>query len=117
MVFGSGPEAGAQQATAQLLGSVKDTTGAVVPGVTVTLRNAQTNVSRSTTSDKDGAYLFTLVAIGTYEVTAEHSGFRKFLQKGITLDVNQNGRLDVTLQVGRGTEVVEVTANIARLTL
>jgi hypothetical protein len=115
MVFGSGPKAGAQQATAQLLGSVKDATGAVVPGVTVTLRNTQTNVSRSTTSDKDGAYLFTLVAIGTYEVTAEHSGFRKFLQKGITLDVNQNGRLDVTLQVGRGTEVVEVTANVAQV--
>ena len=64
---------------------------------------------------RDGDYLFTLVSIGNYELTAEHTGFSKFLRKGITLDVNQNGRLDVTLQVGTGTEVVEVSGNVTQV--
>src|ERR1019366_964006 len=114
-VLGLGTEAAAQQATAQLTGTVKDATGAVVPGVKVTLKNANTNVSRTTTSNRDGDYLFTLVSIGSYELTAEHTGFSKFLQKGITLDVNQNGRLDVTLRVGTGTEVIEVNGNVTQV--
>lgn len=114
-IFGIGTEAAAQQATAQLSGTVKDATGAVVQGVKVTLKNTNTNVARTTTSDRDGDYLFTLVSIGNYELTAEHTGFSKFLRKGITLDVNQNGRLDVTLQVGTGTEVVEVSGNVTQV--
>jgi uncharacterized surface anchored protein len=65
----------AQQATALLTGTVKDATGAVVLGAKITLKNSETNVTRNTTSGKDGDYLFTLVPIGTYELTVEQQGF------------------------------------------
>jgi hypothetical protein len=71
--------AGGQQATATLSGTVKDPSEAVIVGTKVTLTNTGTNISRSTTSNGEGIYLFTLVAPGTYEVSAEHPGFRKFV--------------------------------------
>src|SRR5215472_13016925 len=109
------PNAAAQQATAQLTGTVKDSSGALVPGAKIELKNSKTNVSKTVTSDRDGSYLFTLVPIGTYEVSVEKQGFSKFIQKGITLDVNQNGHLDVALQVGAESQVVEVTGNVAQV--
>jgi len=90
----------AQQATAQLTGTVKDQTGAVVAGVKLTLKNSDTGIARETTSDKNGSYLFTLVPIGTYELSAEQKGFKTYVQEGITLDVNQNAKVDITTQLG-----------------
>ena len=105
----------AQQATAQVTGSVKDPTGAIVVGATITLRNSNTNISRTTTSSKDGDYLFTLVPIGTYDLTVEQKGFQKFIQRGITLDINQNAKVDIPLRLGRESEIVEVTGNVAQV--
>jgi outer membrane receptor protein involved in Fe transport len=102
----------AQQATAQLLGTVRDSSGAVVVGAKVTLRNTGTNIAHSAATNKDGSYLFTLVPIGAYELTVEQQGFEKYVRKGITLEINQNGRVDVTLAVGASTLVVEVTENV-----
>src|SRR5260370_33600161 len=73
----------AQQATAQVSGTVKDTSGAVVVGAKVTLRNSDTNVTRDATSNKDGDYLFTLIPIGTYELKIEKQGFDTYVQKWI----------------------------------
>ena len=98
--------AGAQEATATLTGTVKDPSGAIVPAVVVTLRNEKTNVTRTKKSSADGSYLFTLVPIGTYELTAEHAGFRKYAQTGIVLNINQNARQDITLEVGATTQTV-----------
>jgi hypothetical protein len=103
------------QATARLTGVVKDATGSSVPGAVVTLTNQGTNVSRTTKTDSDGAYLFSLVEVGRYSVTVEHSGFKKNVQTGIVLEVNQNGRLDVTLEVGQNTETIEVSAEVAQV--
>src|SRR5712692_490250 len=89
--------AAAQQASALLTGTVKDPSGAVVVDAEITLKNSNTNVARTTTSNKDGDYLFTLVPIGTYELTVEQQGFNKYVQKGITLEVNQNAKVDVAL--------------------
>src|SRR6266496_2584478 len=110
-----GNRAIAQQATAQLTGTVKDQTGAVVGGAKLTLRNSDTGIARETTSDKNGSYLFTLVPIGTYELSAEQKGFKKYVQKGITLDVNQNAKVDITTQLGETNEVVEVNANATQV--
>jgi hypothetical protein len=76
MLLGSNQAVG-QQATAQIAGTVKDTSGALVIGAKVTLKNSSTNSTHTATTDKDGAYLFTLVPIGAYEITVEHAGFRK----------------------------------------
>jgi hypothetical protein len=104
-----------QQATAQLMGTVKDSSGALVIGAKVTLRNSDTNITKSTITGKDGGYLFTLVPIGAYEVTVEQTGFEKYLHKGITLEINQNGRLDVSLQVGATSQVVEVNGDVTQV--
>jgi hypothetical protein len=105
----------AQQATALLTGTVKDASGAVVVGAKVTLKNSQTNATRTTNAGKDGGYLFDLVPIGAYELTVEQSGFDKYIHKGITLQINQNARLDVALRIGKTSEVVEVTGDVAQV--
>jgi outer membrane receptor protein involved in Fe transport len=110
-----GNRAIAQQATAQITGTVKDQTGAVVSGAKLTLKNSDTGIARETTSDKNGSYLFTLVPIGTYELSAEQKGFKKYVRKGITLDVNQNAKVDITTQLGETNEVVEVNANATQV--
>jgi hypothetical protein len=108
-------KASAQQATAQVTGRVTDTTGAVVVGAQVTLTNSQTGVSRNTTTNKDGEYLFTLVPIGDYTLNVRQKSFQTYEQKGITLDINQNAKIDVPLQPGASTETVEVSANATQV--
>src|SRR5208337_951231 len=108
-------QSAAQQATAQLTGTIRDATHAVVVGAKVTLRNHDTNIARSVTSNKEGDYLFALVPIGTYELSVEQPGFAKYLRKGITLEINQNAHLDVDLQVGASSQVVEVNGNVTQV--
>lgn len=107
--------ANAQQATALLTGTVRDSSGAVIVGANVSLKNSATNVSRNTTSSKDGEYLFNLVPIGTYELSVEQRGFDKYVRKGITLDINQNAHLDINLQIGATSQVVEVTGDVTQV--
>ena len=105
----------AQQASALITGTVKDPSGAVVAGAKVTLRNSNTNIARSVTTNKDGYYSFSLVPIGTYELTVEQRGFEKYVHSGITLEINQNGRLDVSLKVGSISQVVEVQGDVSQV--
>ncbi|MGP0099007.1 MAG: carboxypeptidase regulatory-like domain-containing protein [Terriglobales bacterium] len=107
--------AAGQQATAQIMGTVKDASGALIADAKVTLRNASTNTTRSTTTNKDGGYLFSLVTIGAYELTVEQPGFEKYVRKGITLEINQNARLDVALQVGAASQIVEVQGDVTQV--
>ena len=111
----SGGQARAQQATAQIAGTVKDPSGAVVTGALVTLSNVGTNLSRTATTTKEGDYLFTLLPIGTYELTVTQPGFEKYQQTGITLQINQYARQDVTLQIGAVTQVVEVQGDVTQV--
>src|SRR6266403_2874292 len=98
------------QDKARLTGTVKDQSGGMMAGASVTLTNQGTNISRTTKTDGEGNYLFVLVDPGTYRLTIERTGFKKYVQSGITLEVNQNGRLDATLDLGQSAEVVEVKA-------
>ncbi len=103
------------QAETSLRGTVKDQTGDVIVGATVALTNEATNVSQTTVTGGDGGYLFTLVPVGRYRLTVERAGFRTYVHSGIVLEVNQNGRLDVTLQVGQSSQTVEVKGNVAQV--
>src|SRR5262245_28628156 len=103
------------QISATLSGTVKDTTGAVTPGAAITVRSEQTGYSRSALADSDGSYLFPLLPLGTYSVSAEHSGFKKVDQKGVVLTVNQNVRVDLVLPVGDVAETVTVSAEVAQV--
>ena len=100
-----------QATTATILGNVRDSSGAAMPGVAVTATNLATNFSRSAKSDETGYYLIQFLPVGTYRVEVEAQGFKKFVQSGIVLDVDRNARVDTVLQVGAVTESVQVTAD------
>ncbi len=106
----SGPSLYAQIDTGSILGTITDQTGAVVPGATVSLTNEGTNLTITTTTRADGTYIFTPVKIGTYRVTAEAPGFQKVSQGHLTLSIDQQLVVDLTLKPGTVMQTVEVTA-------
>ncbi len=115
LIFSSGSRLAAQQATALLNGTVRDSSGAIVVDAKVTLKNSETNAIRSTRSGKNGNYEFNLVPIGSYELTVEQAGFDTYIQKGITLEINQNARLDIPLRIGTASQVIEVMGDVAQV--
>ncbi len=101
----------AQGVTGTILGNVKDDSGVAVPGATVTATHVDTQVSRTTTTDGEGHYAFTLLPVGSYKVEVSLSGFKNFVQTGIVLDIGRNARVDATLGPGAVQEVVSVVAD------
>jgi hypothetical protein len=101
------------QATAQISGTVRDQTGAVLPGVEVTATQTDTTLARSTVTNETGSYVLPNLAIGPYRLEAGLPGFRTFVQTGIVLQVNGSPVVNPVLQVGQVTEQVEVQANAA----
>jgi hypothetical protein len=92
-------------------GTVTDESGAVLPGVTVTVVNTGTGDTRVAVTNENGVYRAPLLPLGTYRVSAELPGFRKYEQTGINLSAGQVAVVDVRLGVGAVTEVVSVTAD------
>ncbi len=105
----------AQFDTAEVLGTVKDNSGAVVSRAGVTLTNEATNIRANATTDDGGNFNFTNVKIGKYTLSAEAPGFSKAIAGGITVNVNARQRVDLTLQLGAVTESVQVTGAAASL--
>src|SRR5204862_3139577 len=101
------------QSSAQISGTVKDSTGAVLPGVEVTATQTETGIARSTVSNETGVYVLPNLPLGPYKLEASLTGFRTFVQTGIVLQVNSNPVINVTLEVGQRSEQVEVQANAA----
>src|SRR2546421_1377209 len=99
------------QTTAQISGTVKDASGAVLPGVEVTATQTATGAMRSAVSNETGSYVLPNLPIGPYKLEAALAGFRTFAQTGIVLQVDANPVLNVTLQVGQVSETVEVQAD------
>src|SRR5262245_1649110 len=99
----------AQTSTATLTGTVRDSTGAILPAVTVTATNSEKNASQTLVSNDAGSYVFPALLPGIYSVTAELPGFKKFVRDGITLQVNQTARIDIELSIGGLTETVQGT--------
>jgi hypothetical protein len=90
---------------------VTDKSGAIVPGAQVVATNIGTNQSRTAQTSQEGQYRFEFMPIGGYSLEVTAKGFKKFVQKGITLDVNLNARVDASLDIGAMTERVDVTAS------
>jgi hypothetical protein len=101
------------QATAQISGTVKDQSGAVLPGVEITASQTETGISRTTVTDDTGSYVLPNLALGPYRLEAALPGFRTYVQSGIVLQVNSNPVINPTLEVGQVSEQVEVQANAA----
>ena len=100
----------AQLPTGTILGTVRDTSGAVVPGANLSARNTETGVTRAAQASADGAYRFAALPVGSYEITIEHPGFQKIVQKALTLTVGQEAVVNFSLQVGAVEETVSVSA-------
>jgi hypothetical protein len=100
----------AQGASGRIVGRLADPTGAVLAHAKVTLTNEATAISRVALTNDSGDYSFVDVVPGTYTLQFELAGFKKNVQKGVTLDVNQVVTLNSTLQIGASQETVEVTS-------
>lgn len=98
----------AQTTTATVQGVVRDASGAVLPGATVTLRHQETGFTRTTTTDGRGAYFLPYVPVGTYELTAELSGFKTLVRQGLRFEIGQELTIDLTLEVSPVGETVTV---------
>ncbi len=103
--------AGAQSFTGSILGSVQDSSGAVTPGAAVVITNTGTNAVITARTDASGYYAAPLLPPGQYSVQVELPGFKKFVREGITLQVQQQARVDIRLEVGSVTESVLVSAD------
>src|SRR3989441_3190332 len=99
----------AQTSTATILGVVKDTSGALVPGVSITVKHTESGLTRSVVSGERGAYTVPLLPVGAYEITTAMPGFKQAVRSGINLVVGQEAVVDLTLEVGANTEQVTVT--------
>ncbi len=101
---------GAQQSTGTILGTLTDPQGAAIVGAQVQVTQVDTGAVFRTASNESGNYTAPGLAVGRYEVTFEMKGFKKAVRSGIVLQVNQNARVDVALEIGQIAETVNVTA-------
>ena len=101
----------AQQITGNIRGTVTDPSGAVVQGVSLTARQAETGLSRSTASDRNGNYVLLELPVGHYTVRASAKGFQEYVQEGITLNVNETASVSPRLAIGSEKEQILVSAD------
>src|SRR5205823_14697719 len=101
------------QATAQISGTVKDQSGAVLPGVEVTATQTETGIARSAITNETGSYVLPNLAVGPYRMEAALPGFRTYVQTGIVLQVGSSPVVNPLLELGQVSEQVEVQANAA----
>src|SRR5262249_3022144 len=101
IVFGLTTASAWAQATAQIAGTVRDQSGAVLPGVEVMVTHTDTGATRSAVSNESGGYVLSNLPIGPYRLEAALPGFRTFVQTGIVLQVNSAPTVNPVLQVGQ----------------
>jgi Carboxypeptidase regulatory-like domain/TonB dependent receptor/TonB-dependent Receptor Plug Domain len=106
----TGAPAAAQAIFAAITGTVTDSSGAVLPGATVNVTNIDTNVTKTLTTNAAGVYNATNLIPGPYKVEASLSGFKTAVISPVTLEVNANQKIDVTLALGPASETVDVAA-------
>jgi outer membrane receptor protein involved in Fe transport len=109
------PALAGQFETGNVVGTIKDSTGAVVPGAKVTLTNTQTGVTSERSSDANGSYEFITVRPGNYVITAEKDGFSIALVDNVQVTVGARQRVDLSMSVGQLSEKVEVSASAVLL--
>src|SRR5438067_635498 len=102
--------ASAQLSTAELSGRVTDTSGAVLPGVTVTMTQTDTQATRTAITDADGTYVISNLPTGPYKLEVSLQGFRSYVQTGITLQVGATPTINAVLEVGALEESITVDA-------
>lgn len=105
----------AQISTGDILGTIKDSTGAAIPGAAIRLENTGTHVTKETTSDEVGSYTFTQLQPGIYSLTVVAQGFKTFSNPSLALVAGDRARVDASLAIGGSNETVEVSAQPSAL--
>ena len=100
-----------QVTTADVIGRVTDSSGAALPGATVTLLNTGTNATRDLVTDADGRFRGLLLPLGTYRLTVVLTGFSTYTQEGIELAVGQTANIPIVLQLSSVQEQITVTSD------
>ncbi len=111
LMLGAAVISPAQEITGSIVGTVRDTGGAVVKGASVTITNSETKlVTRSLTTNDDGEFSAPLLPVALYDITVEATNFKKHIADRVKLNVNERRTVDVTLEAGNVTETVTVTS-------
>src|SRR5262245_60554800 len=105
MVFGQG-------FSAAISGIVRDTTGAVIPGVSVTVKHTESGLTRTAITNETGGYNLQALPVGPYEVSTDLTGFKSQVRRGINLVVGQEAVVNLTMEVGGVAEKVTVTEEV-----
>jgi hypothetical protein len=100
----------AQTPTAKVTGTVRDPSGAVISGVTVSIANVETGARAQSTANESGIYSISFLNPGRYELTAESQGFKRHLRQNVLLETGQVATIDITLEIGEVAETINVTA-------
>ena len=111
----SGISAWAQSGRGTLIGSVKDATGAIIPGASLDLKESNTGSAYSGTSSSDGLFTFPELMPGHYTLTVTRAGFQSYVQKGITVEVGSSATVNAVLKVGSASETVSVSGDASHL--
>jgi hypothetical protein len=115
LLVGLVPPVSAQEVSAGITGVVSDPSGAAIVGATVVAKEANRGFEYTTETNAVGVYVFPRIPGGTYELTVEAQGFRKYVQSRLVLEVNQRARIDINMQLGAVTETIEVTGEVPLL--
>lgn len=102
------PLAQAQLSSGAILGTVADSSGAVIPGVSIRITNTGTGLLRDAVTNESGNYRVDLLQPGVYQVEADLAGFKKEVRRGVTVSIDQRARIDFTMVVGEVSEVINV---------
>ena len=105
----------AQSVYGTIVGAVRDSSGAALPAVTITVTNTGTGLVRTTVTDSIGAYTVPTLQPGAYTVKATLDGFREFLRTGVMVEASAVSRVDATLEIGQMNETVTVATGAAVL--
>jgi len=105
----------AQSFTGSMVGTIRDNSGAVIPGAEIVVINAGTNVRTEARSDANGNYIAPQLPPGQYSIEVSATGFKRFVREGIVIQVQSQARVDITMALGMVSESVVVTADAAML--
>ena len=105
----------AQSNNATISGSLTDTQGAIISGAQVIATEIETGVKTTAATNESGVYSLRNLPIGTYVLTAEHAGFRRYVREGLTLTTGQSLGLDVRLELGAVADSINVSASTSIL--
>src|SRR5207244_3575560 len=108
--------ASAQESRGTITGTVTDTQGAAMPGVSIIAKHTGTNVESKTTTNESGAYVIPFLNTGAYSVTATASGFKSAVRAGVKLGISERAQVDFQLEIGGVTEQITVGAQADVLT-